>query len=42
MRLRRGTKGAFHNFVVTGFEGFCVRVTDSQTEANVDDSSLVI
>lgn len=42
MRLRRGTKGAFHNFVVTGFEGFCINVTDTQTEANVDDSSLVI
>ncbi len=42
MRLRRGTKGEFHNFIVSGFEGFCIRVTDSQTEANVTDNSLVI
>lgn len=42
MRLRRGTKGSFHNFVVTGFEGFCIRVSESQTDANVDDNSLTI
>lgn len=42
MRLRRGTRGEFHNFVITGFEGFCVNVTETQTEANVDDESLVI
>lgn len=42
MRLRRGTKGAFHNFVVTGFGGVCIQVTETQTEANVDDNSLVI
>jgi hypothetical protein len=42
MRLRRGTRGAFHNFIVTGFGGACIRVTETQTESNVDDSSLTI
>ena len=41
MRLRRGTRGEFHNFIVTGFEGYCVRVTESQTETNVGDGTLV-
>jgi hypothetical protein len=42
MRLRRGTKGEFHNFIVTGFGGYCIRVTESQTETNVTNGDLVV
>lgn len=42
MRLRRGTRGELHNFIVTGFGGYCVRVSEAQTEANVDDGTLVV
>jgi hypothetical protein len=42
MRLRRGTKGQLWNFIVKGFGGFCARVSETQTEANVDDGSLAV
>jgi len=42
MRLRRGTRGELWNFVVTNFEGFCVRVTEDQTATNVGDNTLVL
>ncbi len=42
MRLREGTKGKLHNAIVTGFESRGVRVTDTQTEANFTDGSLIL
>jgi hypothetical protein len=42
IELRRGTKAQLHNFVVTGFGGPCVRVSDTQTAANVTDGSLAV
>lgn len=37
--VREGTKGKFHNMIISGF-GVCVKVDHAQTEANVDDASL--
>lgn len=42
MRLREGTKGKLHNAIVTGFESRGVRVSDTQTEANAADGSLIL
>ena len=42
MRLREGTKGKIHNAIVTGFQSRGVRVTDTQTDTNVNDGSLVL
>ncbi|MEM9489551.1 MAG: hypothetical protein AAGC55_10430, partial [Myxococcota bacterium] len=42
IRLRRGTRGELHNFIVTGFGLTCLNVTDAQTETNVADGTLVI
>jgi hypothetical protein len=39
--VREGTKGQFHNMVISGF-GVCVKVDHAQTEANVDDQSLAM
>jgi hypothetical protein len=39
--VREGTKGQFHNMVISGF-GVCVKVDHAQTEANVDDKSLAM
>ena len=42
IRLRRGTRGELHNFIVTDFGGHCIRVTDLQTMTNVKDDELVV
>ncbi len=42
MRLREGTKGKIHNAIVTGFQSRGVRVSDTQTDANVADGSLTL
>jgi len=41
MRLRRGTKGQIWNSVATSW-GLCLKVTETQTETNVTDGSLVV
>lgn len=40
IELRRGTKGQFYNIIVTNFPGSSVRVSDLQTNSNVNDLSL--
>ncbi len=40
--FRRGTQGALHNSVITGFGGACISVASSQTEDNVADNSLIV
>lgn len=41
IRLRRGTKGQVWNTVVTTY-GNCIKVSEDQTIANIDDGSLVV
>ena len=40
LRLRRGTRGQLFNFIVTGFDGNCITVTEAQTILNINDAEL--
>jgi len=42
MRLREGTKGIIHNAIVTGFPKNGVRVSDSVTTTNMNNTDLVL
>ena len=40
VEMRRGTKGKYYNFIITGFLGSSVRVSDEQTHNNVENGLL--